>query len=66
LPATQVDTPGPGFHDIQWCTGTSLDPSILPGSEVTCLLDQSAAVQSDGKVKVNETYYLHGDILYKR
>jgi hypothetical protein len=65
LPITQVDTPG-GFHNIQWCLGTSLDPSILPGTEVTCLLDQSATVQADGKVKVNETYFLYGDILYKR
>jgi len=29
-------------------------------------VDQSAAVQANGKVKVSETYYLFGDILYKR
>jgi hypothetical protein len=65
LPATQVDTPSP-LHAIEWCLAPTPDPSILPGSEVTCLLDQSAAVQDSGKVKVNETYYLFGDILYKR
>jgi len=65
LPVTQVDTPSPD-HDIQWCLSNGFDPSVLPGTEVTCLVDQSAAVQANGKVKVSETYYLFGDILYKR
>ena len=57
---TQVDTPSPD-HDIQWCNGLpAAGPSILPGSEVTCLLDHQATVQANGKLKVFETYYLFG------
>jgi hypothetical protein len=65
LPVTQVDTPSPD-HDIQWCLSDAFDPSALPAGEVTCLVDQSAAVQANGSVTVSETYYLFGDILYKR
>jgi hypothetical protein len=65
LPVTQVDTPSPD-HDIQWCLSDAFDPSALPTGEVTCLVDQSAAIQASGDVKVSETYYLFGDILYKR
>jgi hypothetical protein len=64
---TRVDTPGPD-HDIQWCQTTlpASPAQMLPGNEVTCLMDQSAVVQQSGNVKVSETYYLFGDILYKR
>jgi hypothetical protein len=64
---TQVDTPGPD-HDIKWCQTTlpASPAAMLPTGEVTCLMDQSIAVQTSGNIKVSETYYLFGDILYKR
>lgn len=74
VPATVVDTPAPP-HDIQWCEGTVANPVLPPlvvqppgptAYEVTCLLTQYTEVAGGGQMQVTETYYLQGDIIWKR
>ncbi len=77
---TEVDTPG-GFHDIEWCDGTTGAPA-MPGSEVSCLISQSSEIygpDGDGTsspdwvpayegqlIQVTEVIYLTGDWGAKR
>ncbi len=67
IPMTTIDqnASGPNTHPIKWCLTDSNGP-VLPAGEVTCLVSQSTVTLATNQVQVSETYYLEGDILYKR
>jgi hypothetical protein len=66
---TKIDVDASGTlatpRAIKWCNTNASGP-VLPTGEVTCLVSQSVKTLATNQIQVDETYYLVGDILYKR
>ena len=69
IPMTKIDVDASGTlatpRAIKWCNTNASGP-VLPTGEVTCLVSQSVKTLATNQIQVDETYYLVGDILYKR